>query len=416
MAVAAVRVPHTIEETGVPKSLLEALALKTLYIGGELSLLDLADRMQLSYPVAVELFERLRREQLCEVKGMDGGVHRIATTSGGKKEALDLLSQSQYAGPAPVSLKNYNQMVRAQSVKDFNVHPEDMVRGFRDLVLTDETLSQLGTAIVSGRAVFLYGPTGTGKTFIAETIPSVYQDSVWVPYAVEVDGQVVVVYDADMHVQLEGRPTESDGRWVLCRRPRVLAGGELTIEMLDLQFNPVTKYYASPLQMKANNGVLILDDFGRQRARPEELLNRWIAPLERRTDYLTLVGGKKFELPFDMFLVFSTNLDPSTLGDEAFLRRIQTKVKVGYVTRAQFHEIFRRLCLNMGMAYDAGVVDHVVDMLAEIDQPMRPCYPRDFMEQIRWRAQYEGRPPALDREAVTLACRSYFVAPDLQGA
>ena len=190
----------------------------------------------------------------------------------------------------------------------------------------------------------------------------------------------------------------------------------MTIEMLDLQFNPVTKFYAAPLQMKANDGVLILDDFGRQRARPEELLNRWIVPLERRMDYLTLVGGKKFELPFDLFLVFSTNLDPSTLGDEAFLRRIQTKVKVGYVTRAQFHEIFRRLCVKRGLAYDAAVVDHVVDMLAEIDQPMRACYPRDFVEQICWRAQYEGRPPRLDREAVTLACRSYFVAPDFQGA
>ena len=393
MDIPAVPVPQTIEETDLPRNLLEGLALKTLYIAGELSLIELADRMKLSYPLAVELFERLRKGQRCEVKGMTGGVHRIATTSQGKAEALDLLLQSQYAGPAPISLKNYIKMVRAQSVREFDVHPSDMVRAFRELVLTEETLSQLGTAIVSGRSVILYGPTGTGKTYIAETIPAIYQDCVWVPYAVEVDGQIIVVYDGDMHVRLEAGPEESDGRWVLCRRPRVLAGGELTIDMLDLQFNAITKYYASPLQMKANNGVLILDDFGRQRARPEELLNRWIVPLDRRTDYLTLAGGKKFELPFDMFLVFSTNRDLSTLGDEAFLRRIQTKVKVGYVTRAQFHEIFRRLCAKMAMAYDASVVDHVIDMLAEIDQPLRPCYPRDFMEQIRWRAQYEGRLP-----------------------
>lgn len=407
-------VPDTIQDTGLTRSLLEGLALKILYLEGELSLVELAERMKLSYLIIGELFERLRKEQLCEVRGMTGSVHQIATTSRGKSEAADLLSRSQYAGPAPVCLTGYVKGVQAQTVREIEVHPEDVARAFSNLVLSEETLSQLGTAVVSGRSIFLYGPTGTGKTVIAETLPSIYQDCVWLPYAVEVDGQIIVVYDSDIHERLEDTPPESDGRWVLCRRPRILAGGELTVEMLDLQYNPLTKFYTAPLQMKANNGVLILDDFGRQRARPEELLNRWIVPLERKTDFLTLAGGKKFEIPFDLFVVFSTNLDPSALADEAFLRRIQTKARIGFVTRAQFHEIFRRICLKAGLAYEAAAVDCLIDMLGELEQPLRACYPRDFVDQVCWRASYEGRSPQLDRESLSQACRNYFLLPETE--
>ncbi|HEY4682029.1 MAG TPA: hypothetical protein VIH17_02120 [Candidatus Acidoferrales bacterium] len=411
MTTAMIAVPHALGDLGIRRNLLEDLALKTLYLEGELSLRELAERMRLSFGVVEEIFQRMRKEQLCEVKGMIGGVHRVATTSQGKTRALELLSLNQYAGPAPVCLPAYVSRVRAQSVRNAAVCPADVHRAFDHLVLSDETLAQLGTAVVSGTSIFLYGPTGTGKTSLAETLPSIYHDSVWIPYAVEIDGQIITVYDSGVHERIDQPvPPDSDGRWVLCRRPRIIAGGELTIEMLDLQFNPVTKFYAAPLQMRANNGVLIVDDFGRQRVRPEELLNRWIVPLDRRIDFLTLAGGKTFEIPFDLFVVFATNLDPAKLADEAFFRRIQNKIKVDYVTKDKFHEIFHRFCCRSDLEYDATVVEHLIHILSkELNEPLRACYPRDIIQQICWMARYEGKQPHLDQDTVAKACRNYFL-------
>jgi predicted ATPase with chaperone activity len=407
---ASIEAPQSVEETGVGRALLEGLMLKILNLEGELSLVDLANGMRVSYLIVEELFERLRKEQLCEVKGMTGGVHRITLSSKGQAEAVKLLSQNQYTGPAPVSLKDYASKVRAQSNRDFDIHPPEIARAFSKMVLSPETLSQIGTAVVSGRSIFLYGPSGTGKTAVAETLPSIYQDSVWVPHAVAVDGHIIGLYDSELHHPSEDTPSESDGRWMFCRRPRVLTGGELTVDMLDLQFNHQTKLYTAPVQMRANNGVLILDDFGRQRSRPEELLNRWIVPLDRRIDLLTLAGGKKFEIPFELFVVFSTNLDPSTLADEALLRRIQSKVKLDFVNRPQFHQIFQRVCSQSGLAYDAAIIDRLVDLLTEMNQPLRPCYPRDFVDQICWTARYEGTTPQLRAETLAHACRNYFLS------
>lgn len=406
----SIEAPQSVEETGVGRTLLEGLLIKTLSLDGELSLVDLAQRMRVSYLIIEELFDRLRKEQWCEVKGMTGGVHRIALSSRGQAEAAKVLSQNQYTGPAPVSLKDYAKRVREQSSRDLEIHPPDIARAFNKMVLGPETLTQIGTAVVSGRSIFLYGPSGTGKTAIAETLPSIYQDSIWVPHAVAVDGHIIGVYDSELHQASENVPSESDGRWILCRRPRVLTGGELTVEMLDLQFNHQTKLYTAPLQMRANNGVLILDDFGRQRSRPEELLNRWIVPLDRRIDLLTLVGGKKFEIPFELFVVFSTNLNPSTLADEALLRRIQSKVKLDFVSRPQFHQIFQRVCAESGLTYDAAVIDRLVNLLTEMDQPLRPCYPRDFVDQICWTARYEGTQPQIRADTLAHACRNYFLS------
>ena len=405
---------NSIEEVGVRRNLLEDLALKTLCLIGEMSLHELARHMGLNLGMADELFQRLRKDQLCQVTGMAGGVYRITTTSAGKSRGLELLAQNQYVGPAPVSFEDYVSRIRGQSVRSMEITPAEVYRAFEDLVLDDQTLTQLGTALVSGRAIFLYGPTGTGKTTIAETLTRLfYDDQVWLPYAVEVDGQVITVYDAVLHQKVDPPPLpDQDGRWVLCRRPRVLVGGELTIEMLDLQFNPITKFYSGPVQMKANNGLLIVDDFGRQRVSPEELLNRWVVPLDRRIDFLTLAGGKKLEIPFDLFVVFATNLDPAKMVDEAFLRRIQTKIKVDFVSCEQFREIFRRACVQYNLEYDQTVVDELIRLIGmEFKEPLRACYPRDILRQIQWSSQYLQKEPRLDREAIAQACRNYFLSP-----
>jgi predicted ATPase with chaperone activity len=413
MAAAKIVISRSIEETGIRKNLLEDLALKIIYRVGEISLNELARHMGLSYKIVEDLFQRLRRDQLCQVTGMAGGTHRVTASSGGKSRALELLAQNQYVGPAPVSLEDYVERIEAQSVRGIRVTPEDVTRAFEDLVLDSATLNQLGVAATSGRGIFLYGPTGTGKTTIAETLTRLFDhDPVWVPYAVEVDGQIITVYDPALHQRLEQSVDhEQDGRWARCRRPRMMVGGELTIEMLDLQFNSSTRFYTGPVQMKANNGILIIDDFGRQRVSPEELLNRWVVPLDRRIDFITLAGGRKIEIPFDMLVVFATNLDPAKLADEAFLRRIQTKIKIDFMTPDQFREIFRRLCVKHDLDYEQALADDLIGIIRQDRrEPLRACYPRDILHQILWAAQYQQKKPRLDRKALEDACNNYFLA------
>lgn len=403
---------RSMEEIGVRKNLLEDLALKIVYLIGEVSLHELSRHIGLHLILVEELFQRLRKDQLCQVTGMEKNVHCITTTSAGKSRALELLANNQYVGPAPVSLEDYVKRVNAQTVRNIKITPQELHSAFEELVLDTRMLNQLGTAVLSGRAVFLYGATGTGKTTLAMTLTRIFeQDRIWLPYAVEIDGQIITVYDSVLHHKVK-QPTGSDhdGRWVMCRRPCVMVGGELTIEMLDLQFNTSTKFYTAPVQMKANNGLFVVDDFGRQRLSPEEMLNRWVVPLDRRIDFLTLAGGKKIEIPFDIFVVFATNLDPAKMMDEAFLRRIQTKIKVDFVSPEQFREIFRRVCVQYELKYDAAVVDDLIQMIGQnFKEPLRACHPRDVVQQIIWAAQYLQKDPVLDRDTVAQACRNYFL-------
>jgi predicted ATPase with chaperone activity len=404
--------PQTITEIDVPQAVLEDLAIKTLYLCGSLSVLELSEKTRLSFSVAEELFARMRAEALCQVTGMTGTIPHIAITSQGRTRALDLIAQSHYSGAAPVTLESYVQQTRKQSVQHVEVHASDVKRAFAHLVIDDETLRQFGTALNSGASIFLYGPAGVGKTAMAETLSRVVaEDEVWIPYAVEVDNQIITVYDPAIHSRItESEPGNHDDRWVLCHRPGVLVGGELTAEMLDLQYNTTTRFYVGPLQMKANNGVLIIDDFGRQRLRPEELLNRWIVPLDRRIDFLTLAGGKKIEIPFEMLVVFASNMDPASLVDAAFLRRIQTKVKIGACTDEQFCEIFRRVAKERTVEFDAGVFYDLIDFVrGNLKQELRSCYPRDIVNQVIWSARYEGKKPYLDRAAIAQAVAAYFL-------
>jgi predicted ATPase with chaperone activity len=407
------RRPQSISDLDVRRAILEDIALKTLYLSGTLSVLELAERMHLSYEVVDALFSQLRAEQFCLVTGMTGHVHQIAITAQGRSRAMELLAHNHYAGAAPVSFERYADQTRQQSVKKVDVRAADVHRAFAHLVMDDETLRKFGTVLNSGSSVFLWGPAGVGKTTMAETLSKVLADDpVWIPHAVEVDGQIITVYDPSIHKRVpELEPEDRDARWVLCQRPSVLVGGELTAEMLDLQFNSTTKFYVAPAQMKANNGVLIIDDFGRQRLRPEELLNRWVVPLDRRIDFLTLAGGKKIEVPFEMLIVFASNMDPAELVDPAFLRRIQTKIRIGEVSDGQFCEIFRRVAADKGVLYEDSIpVDLIHFIRLSLKQELRSCYPRDIVNQVCWSAQYEGRKPYIDRPALKQAIEAYFLS------
>jgi predicted ATPase with chaperone activity len=407
--------PITMPEIGLRQSVLEDLALKHLYLSGPFSVLEMAKAMRISFEVASELLKRLRAEQLCQVTGLSGQIPNLAITSQGRTRGQELLMQSQYAGPAPVTLASYVNQVKLQSVSHAEVHPADVQRAFSSMVLDDRILWQLGTALNSGAAIFLYGPSGVGKTSIAELLSKVVaEDAVWLPHAIEVDGQLITVFDPTLHTRLAHmEPPNHDERWVLCQRPSVMVGGELTIEMLDLQFNPSTKFYTGPVQMRANNGVLIIDDFGRQRVRPDELLNRWVVPLDRRIDFLTLAGGRKIEMPFEMLVVFASNLDPAQLLDAAFLRRIQSKIHIGEVSDEEFCEIFRRVAVDRKIDCDDTVAHTLIDFVhGTLKQELRSCYPRDIINQICWAAKYEGKEPQINHRTVMRAIDSYFLTKD----
>lgn len=404
--------PRTVAETGIRRTILEGLALKILYLSGPFSLFELSRQLRLSIEVTEELFERLRADHLCAVTGLMGNVPNVAITGQGRTRALELLAMSQYAGVAPVSMESYTQRARQQSVRNVEVHAAQVERAFSHMVMDSKVLWQLGTAMNSGTSIFLYGPTGTGKTTIAETLSRVIaEDKIWIPFAVEVDGQIVTIYDPLVHKRVQKSPM-SDERWVLCQRPAVMAGGELTLEMLELQFGAVTKYYTAPLQMKANNGVLIIDDFGRQRVQADAFLNRWVVPLDRRIDFLTLAGGKTIEVPFEVVVVFATNKNPNEILEDAFLRRVQTKIKIDAVTDDQFCEIFHRMAAERGLECDPDVVKELARFIRDrVNEPLRPCYPRDLINQVCWAARYEEKQPSLDQTTVMRAVDAYFLAP-----
>ncbi len=381
------RKPRSLKELDVRQAVVEELVLKLLYLVGSISMLELSDSVRLSYEVTDDIFCRLRSQSLCQVTGMSGNIPHIGITAQGRTRAIELMQQSQYTGVAPVALESYVAQTRKQSVQNVEVHEEEVERAFSHLVIDPDLLRKFGTALNSGSAIFLYGAAGTGKTTVAEVLSRVLAvDSVWIPHAVEIDGQIITVYDPGIHRAIEmPKPSGHDERWVRCHRPAVLVGGELTAEMLDMQYNPTSKYYVGPVQMKANNGVLIIDDFGRQRLRPDELLNRWIVPLDRRIDFLTLIGGKKLEMPFEMLVVFASNNDPSSLVDPAFLRRIQTKIKLGTITEEQFVEIFRRVARDKNVTFDDGIPEDLIHFIRNtLNEELRCCHPRDIVNQVCW--------------------------------
>jgi len=415
--------PRTIEETGLAIDQIEQLLIKTLF-GGEATGHTVAERMRLPYAILEPLVERARAERLVEVKGASGSgtaAFRYALTDLGRDRARQYHDINQYAGVAPVPLSAYIGYMRQLREARGYVDRERLRAGFSHLIISDELLEQLGPAVNMGKAVFLYGPPGNGKTVIADGMGRALGGDMYIPHAIDVDGHVMTMFDPINHESLEpDAETPSlvaaaprDRRWVRIRRPVVMVGGELTLDMLDLTFNPLSKFYEAPIQLKANGGVFLVDDFGRQRMRPQDLLNRWIVPLESRVDYLTLHTGKKIQVPFDVLTAFATNLDPKSLADEAFLRRIPYKIPVTDPTLDQFTQIFEMNCRRLELRFDKLLVEYLQRRYYEpAGRSFRACHPRDLLDQVVALCRYRNMPPKMTRELIDRACAAYFVDDD----
>jgi hypothetical protein len=415
-------VPTTLEETGLEPSQIEQLLVKTLH-GGEASGLTVADRLRLPFGILEPLIERLRRERLIEVRGSAGSgasTYRYALTDSGRDRALQYLEMSRYVGPAPVPIETYNAYMTVLAAARGDMDRERLRQGFADLIVADGILEQLGPAINAGKAIFLYGAPGNGKTVLAQGMGRTIGGDMYIPHAIDIDGHTITMYDPIAHEPLDTDPAPGssviavqprDRRWVHIRRPVVMVGGELTLDMLDLRFNPLAKFYEAPIQLKANGGVFLVDDFGRQRIRPQDLLNRWIVPLESRIDFLTLHTGKKFQVPFDVLSVFATNLDPESLADEAFLRRIPYKIPVVDPNIDEFTRIFELNCRRRKLRFHPVMVAYLQRRhYNPVGRPLRACHPRDLLDQVTALCRYRGVEPVITRELIDAACASYFVS------
>lgn len=407
-------VPRTVEDTGLELSFIADLVMKHVLFMGEFNLAAVVERVKLPLSVVDAAVDMLRRGKFVEVLSAEGYstlTYRFRVSEQGRNRAQELLEICRYAGPAPVTLEKYHEMVLCQSVNSIEVNADKMRSAYSHLVIGDDFFRRLGPALNSGKSLFMYGPSGNGKTVIAENIKSLLPDAIYVPYAVIVMGQIINVYDPVNHTPVaESAPSaDVDQRWLRTKRPVIIVGGELTPRMLDLDFSPISKFYEAPLQMKANNGLFIVDDFGRQQIAPHEFLNRWIVPLEKRVDYINLHTGIKILIPFDLFVVFSTNLEPRDLVDEAFLRRIRYKVKVDRPSREGFGEIFRRVCECNGVAFDRPAYDFLLERYARAGRDLAACHPRDLLDHIIDDARFRNVPPLMTEETIAAAWDSYFV-------
>ena len=401
-------IPQTFEQLGISENLILDLVLRRMLIEGYSNLASLSRSLRISVPIVDLAFKHMRQQQLVEVKGMSGNDYNFVLSSAGKQYASERFQVSQYAGACPVSLQEYQAAVKAQAAK-VNVDRDILRNAFSDLVVSDRMLDQLGPAIISQNSIFIYGPTGNGKTSLAERMLRVYKDAILIPYAVEVDNQIISLYDPVVHYPVDHDDEELDPRWVVCKRPCILVGGELIPSMLDMRLDESSSIYAAPLQMKANNGILLIDDFGRQLMSPRDLLNRWIVPLDRRVDYLTLRYGVKFQIPFETMVVFSTNLEPSDLADEAFLRRIHNKILVEAVDMQAFDQIFDRVVRARNIDAEPGSAEYLRKLcLREGRTELRACYPSDICNILTSIGRYEGRSAIMTKSELERATSLYF--------
>ncbi len=415
-------VPETLEDTGVAASTFEQLILKYLYFRGELAGREVAQLLGLPFSLIDALLESQKRHHLVLVKkslGIGNSSASFSLTEAGRNLAREYLENNQYSGPAPVPLYQYQEVVRLQKLQEHWLTPELLHKAFEHLVVEDDILAQIGPAVNASKSFLIYGQPGNGKTALAEALFRVETDPIYMPHALECQGNIIQLYDPIYHQKIEDEESELttlsenatyDHRWFRCKRPFIVSGGELALDMLDLCYNSHSKVYDAPFQLKANNGIYLIDDFGRQKASPAEILNRWIVPMERHIDYLTFQAGGKMTVPFEAFLIFSTNLNPTQLGDEAFLRRIQYKMFLRSPKAAEFLQIFDRFSRSKGLLVPLGVPERFVEKhYVNGGKRFRRCHPRDVITHAIDILNFERRPMELTEEVLDRAFYSCFV-------
>ncbi len=422
-AVPAMR-PRSLEETGLSELYIADLISKHLFERGVLDLAEVTHCTALPGGTIEQVFAFLREQGRAEVRGAtQGGMLRFALTERGRAAALEALGRDGYVGPAPVPLSQYTSLVAHQTMSARGLDRERVRLAFEDVAIRPEVLDQLGPAMHSGRSIFIYGDAGTGKTFIARKLARLMSGNVLVPHAVLVADKAVRLYDAGAHEPVSGTPPETslflnqghDPRYVLCKRPVVTVGGELTMDMLEVQYDTATRIHQAPAQWRANNGMLIIDDLGRQRMRPDELFNRWIVPMEESQDFLSLRSGQHFQVPFDVALVFSSNRHPLELADPAFLRRIGYKIRFEALTAQEYRGIWQQECARQGVEAEPGLVDFMLDELHGVSNvPLLPCHPRDLIGLAMDYLSYMGQ-QTLTRESLNMAWQNYFVEAGIAG-
>ncbi|HQE28684.1 MAG TPA: AAA family ATPase [Phycisphaerae bacterium] len=408
--------PKSLKEAGLTDEMVDAIAFKYLMTAGSATGGQVAALLGLPHPLVVERLSDLKRQQLVGyVGGASLGDFTYTLSDAGRERARQYMEESLYIGPAPVPLSAYCEAVKAQSITHEQPNEAHLREAFGDLLINDRMFATLGPAINSGRGMFLYGSPGNGKTSIAERITRCFGSTIWIPRALHVDGFIIKLFDAEIHEEIPQpknsilKADEYDERWVCIKRPTIVVGGELTMDQLEVRYNHTTKISEASTQLKSNCGTLVIDDFGRQRMNPFELLNRWIVPLEKRYDFLGLANGVKIQVPFDQLLIFSTNLEPKDLVDEAFLRRIPYKINVGDPSEEEFRELFRIMARIFGIEYDDEVVSYVIEeYYKKTGRPFRCCQPRDLLSLAKNNCQYRGVPPRMDKEMLDFAAEVYF--------
>lgn len=410
--------PRKLDDTGLDEQILIELICKVLYLRGNQHLVDTAQHLRLPAAIIEEVFGFLRAERLVTLlrRGDSASDIEYGLTELGRTRAADYLRKCRYAGPAPVSLTAYSAQVRSQSITRAHITQADIEAAYRNIVVRPELCELIGAAMNSPRPMFFYGPAGAGKTFLAETLVRLIPGTIYIPHALIVDGEIIQIYDPMIHRPISANAAENsldnrariDERWIACARPVAISGGELTLDAVNLQYDHVAGYYQAPAHVKANNGLYIVDDLGRQLIRPEQLMNRWIVPMDRQRDYLALHTGGTFEIPFNVKLVFSTNLAPETIADEAFLRRLGYKIHIGAVSGDDYGKIFRQVCTELGVTFNASSFDALLETHHTTGRPLFACYPRDLVGQIRDYAVYHELPAELTPTLIDWAWNSYF--------
>jgi hypothetical protein len=418
--------PLTLAATGLSERFLADLIAKHLHSAGTLTLATLAERLALSGPIVEGVLNFMRREARVEVRPRPDGAGSLpyALTEHGRGTALDAYMRSGYVGPAPVPLASYSKVAEAQSVHRRKVDPTSVRAAFEGMVISEQAADQFGMSLNSGRAVFIYGPAGTGKTYATHKLARLFREPVLVPHAISIDETVVQLFDPLLHRLVDFNAQRSlvlerghDPRYLACERPVIVTGGELTTDLLDVRYDPATRQYEAPLQLKANNGMFVIDDLGRQKVSPDALLNRWIVPMNERRDYHALGSGRHFVAPFDVVLVFSSNLHPLELADEAFLRRIGHKIYCGYIGEEDYERIWADVCERHGLEFDPTIVEYVLDELHTAKGvPLLPCHPQDLIGMAVDKISYTDSPRELTPELLEWAWRTYFVRADDQMA